>query len=492
MEVTLFKDLVRERCGLSFDEVRMATLADSLQARMAERGIESSVQYLDCLINDQDEFHTLVNLLTVNETYFFREPAHLELLAKRIVPRLLAGKRPGERIRIMSAGCSTGEEPYSLVIALMEHYGVALQHFLAVIGADIDSDAIAKAKKGVYKNHSFRGFPDSLKSKYFEPVEGNRFRIRKCIRERVEFRTLNLLSDAYPEEVRGMDVVFYRNVSIYFEPETQKNIFRKLADLLNENGCLFVSSTETLSHTIGVLPLVEIEGVFLYRKSTGDPLEGTRRSRRSRELEPPEREQPLQPLSSPRPPSAVPKESVPRGTKGAGGRGDVSILFEQALSLAHEKRYGEALRHVEILIAQEPSLLKAYLLKAGILINLKRLDEAESACLQGRERDRWCLEAFLLRGVIAKLRNDEEDALKRFKEALYIQSSCWLAHFCLAEIHRSRGETDRACREYEIVVKLLERGNLNDPGFTFFPLSFSVEQIAHLCRHHLSKLKKAE
>ena len=502
MNLTPFKNLIRDRCGLHFEDVRTASLSEGIRNRMEQKGMSSYPNYLDCLVYDQDEFQCLVNLLTVNETYFFREPGHLQLLTDRVIPELLATKKTGDKIRIISAGCSTGEEPYSLVIAVMEKYGATANAFCTVIGADIDGDAVCKAEKGVYNTLSFRGLSDDLRERYFEPMPGNQHRIKDFIRERVEFRRLNLLSDDYPSEFSGADVIFYRNVSIYFEPDVQKHIFSKLAGILNENGYLFVSSTETLSHNIGVLSLVEINGIFLYEKHIEICLDERRRQRAPKEnteagfslpghSSPVVRQRPER-ISPPSGAGAAErKEDLPSVlARSDDRRKDSPSLFDDVLSLAKEKRYEEALDKTGSLIGQDPTFVKAYSLKAGILINMKRLEEAEAVCLTGIANDLWCLEVYLLLGLISRIRNDEESALKRFKEALYIQSSCWLAHFYLADIHASRGEVEKACREYEIVIKLLSKGDVTEHSLTFFPLSFPAENMANLCRHNLAELRR--
>ena len=268
MDLTSFKNLIRERCGLYFDDVRTVTLTDSIRTRMSKRNINEPAKYFDCIIADSDEFHELVNLITINETYFFREPVHIEILSKRLIPNLLSTKKTGEKVRILSAGCSTGEEPYSIAMSIIEHHE-KVQDFFSVIGIDIDSDALNKADSGFFSRYSFRNFPEELKQKYFTAADSFQWKIKRSVRERVEFRKLNLQSDAYPAALQGIDVIFYRNVSIYFEPDTQKSIFRKLAGLLNDNGYLIVSATETMSHNFGVLSLVELDGMFLYQKSSG-------------------------------------------------------------------------------------------------------------------------------------------------------------------------------------------------------------------------------
>ena len=466
MDLTPFSNLVKDRCGFNFNGMRIALLEGSIRKRMSETGSESCTKYFSRIVDSKDEFCQLVNLLTVNETYFFREPAHLDLLVTRIVPELLAfNKRPGGKIKIVSAGCSTGEEPYSIIIKLMEKYGSGAQNLVSVTGFDIDSHALAAARAGVYTGHAFRDFPDNLREKYFEKTGESGYKVRDVVRNGVAFVELNLLSDAYPDELRDADIIFYRNVSIYFERDIQKIIFGNLAKLLNDNGYLLVGSAETLSHDIGVLSLVERDGLFIYRKKIEI---GIGERRKDPQLD-------MKRFNTGFSSSRLRRVPAPRrpdtGTS-CERRQNKHQLFDEALGYAKAKKYDDALRCLDDLMEQDPFFIRAYTLKGGVLINLKRLDEAERVCGQSIEMDQWCLEGYLLLGLIARMRSDDETAGKRFKEALYIQSSCWLAHFYLAEIYRSRDETAAACREYEIVVKLLRKGDIQDHGLVFFPWHF--------------------
>ncbi len=483
MNIQPFQSLVKEKCGLCFEAEKVAVLNDGILARMTQCGLTKDAEYLACLRWDDDEFHSLVNLLTVNETYFFREPAHLDLLADKLLPEMLACKTPSEPVRILCAGCSTGEEPYSVMMRLFEKFGPGIRGLVSIVGVDIDSAALSRAEQGVYSGLSFRDFPEVLRDKYFEKLGGDRYRVQDFLRERISFRKLNLLSDQYPDLLCGLDAIFYRNVSIYFDSPTQLSIFNRLSGCLRERGWLFVSSTETLSHQQGVLALVELNGVFCFQKNgaldKGDGKKHVGREPAGREPEAVKRRDVRRDLSALRPaPAALPKQSRPKQ----------AVTFDDALSMARKKNYAESLKCLEQLLEQDPSLLKAYMLKAGVLINMKRLEEAEMVCNQGIARERWHLEGHLLLGLIAKLKNDHETALKRFKEAVYIQSSCWLGHFYLAEIQMARKETRQAIREYQIVTKLLDKGDLADHGLTFFPLAFPAEQIKHLCLFNLKKL----
>jgi len=165
-------------------------------------------------------------------------------------------------------------------------------------------------------------------------------------------------------------------------------------------------------------------------------------------------------------------------------------LFDEALSLAKIGKYEDAIENINRLSEDAPSFVKAQPLKASILINLERVEEAKGICLKILETDQWCLESTLLLGMIAKIRNEEDQALKRFREALYIQSSCWQAHFYLGEIYRSRGKLEQARREYDIVLKLLKNEDTCGNRLALFPLSSAPELVINICRHNLSELKR--
>ena len=172
--------------------------------------------------------------------------------------------------------------------------------------------------------------------------------------------------------------------------------------------------------------------------------------------------------------------------------GRTASALRPGARLAEDKKYEDALQLTERIIGLQASYMNAHMLQAGILLNLQRLDEAEKVCCRGMELDQLSLEGHLLLGLIAKIRGDLTQAKKRFKEALYVRSSCWLAHFYLGEIYRTEGDRQLACREFEIVIKLLEEKGFSDHGLTFFSPSFPVEQVVHLCRHNLADMKRGQ
>lgn len=498
-----FKELMLKCCGLFFEKEREQTLAEALDKRIASLGIDRLPAYHSLLLRDHEELLRLVELLTVNETYFFREPEYLKLMADKLLPELLA-KRGDRQVRILSAGCSTGEEPYSIAMMLRERYGGESERMFAVTGVDIDSSAIAAAKKGLYGKGSFRGMESGILERYFHPTGRGEFRICDTIRNQVGFEVVNLLGASYPQRMLMQDIVLYRNVSIYFQQQVQREIFGRLAGLLGEGGCLLVGATETFHHDIGILALVAEDSLFFFRKIPAPAIEERRGARRHHEIS-------GRALSAPRrsatlgfQPAGVSgtADSQKMGLKGtlqdrcrkqpqtAAGQHNVKALFDKAMELARSDRSEEALAILDAITVQDDAFVKAHALKGSLLLSGARLEEARAVCDTALHRDPLCLEAHLMLGIIARQTGDDDDAFKRFREAIYLDVSCWLAHFYTAEILFAQKDRKRARKSYEAAARILEQGSLKEHGQAFFPLSFNAEQFIVICRHKLSLLKE--
>ncbi|MBF0303314.1 MAG: protein-glutamate O-methyltransferase CheR, partial [Desulfamplus sp.] len=229
MNLEPFKTLLLDTCGFTFSNDREQTLRNGLTQRIAARKINSLTAYHELLTQDQAEMDALVELLTVNETYFFREPDQLRLMIDKLIPELMKKGRAAP-IRIVSAGCSTGEEPYSIAMLLHDKYGAESLNLFSIVGVDIDSTAISSALKGVYNKHSFRGMDSFFLEQYFVPLEHKLFRIKEIIRKHVYFQIANLNAEPYPPAVWNPDIILYRNVSIYFHSDVQRSIFSRLAE----------------------------------------------------------------------------------------------------------------------------------------------------------------------------------------------------------------------------------------------------------------------
>ena len=503
-ELAGFKELLLARCGLGFENEREVTLVRALRQRMTSRGIGDSNAYHGLLTGDEVEFDRLVELLTVNETYFFREPGHLKLLVERLIPEIIKGRKSGQ-VRIISAGCSTGEEPYSLAMLLRERYGADSGRLFAITGVDIDATAVDRAKAGVFGKSSFRGTDPNLVARYFEPLPRDEYRIREEIRQGVTFEVVNLLGTVYPATMQLPDVILYRNVSIYFPGQVQHAIFSRLAGLLSEGGYLMVSATETIHHDLGILSLVEKDALFFYRKLPNFRIEDRRDRSRAGGAGgaggPPGAGAGAGRAAVPGARSPVKTARLDHGS-GSTGRGhtteqrpaspdqsDVRALFDDALGKALDNHPDAALELLDTLIARDGSFVKAHSLKGSILMNASRFDEARDACARALAGDPLCLEAALMLGIIARHEEDDDEAFRRFREAIYLDPSCWLAHFHTAEIVFMRGDRKRARSGYESVLRILEGALPGNRDRAFFPLAFKTDQFVAICRHKLALIK---
>lgn len=492
MNLAPFRHLLERKCGLVFENEKSALLETGIRTRMKVRAILSAERYLCLLAEERSEFAGLIELLTINETYFYREPVHYSLLAGRIVPELLLRGSPSGRITLLSAGCSTGEEAYSMLIALAERYGREGMRRFSVIGVDIDTSAVARAREGVFGRRSFRDFPDHLLTRYFEETAPGNWRVRDWLRESLLLLPLNLLDGDYPAELRSVDVILYRNVSIYFSQEVRTTIFNRLAGILSDGGYLLTSPSETFFYNRGILALAPLEGAFLFKKGCTGPHPESRRTGRGVQKSASVKD----PSTAIHPRSAALSPPVTKGDTPCGGSSGKHVAapsadrFEKAQRHAAAREYEQALRELAGVLADSPRLLPAHILKGSILINLSRLDEARDAYREAHAVDRFCLDASFSLGLIERLRRDHQSALHSLREAIYIRPCCWPAHYFLAEIHRERGEAEHARREYEVILKIVEKGDFLAHGLTALPFSFSARELENLCRSKLQLVQK--
>ncbi len=235
-----------------YKERQMKRRIDSLIAKHSIQGYD---QYVKVLKDDKDYFEEFINFITINVSEFYRNPEQWRTLDTEVFPDLI--KRFGKNLRIWSAACSTGDEPYSLVMALSKHLPL---NQIKIIATDLDKQVIAKAKVGLYNEKSIIAVPSDLKAKYFTKV-GPSFKIADEIKERVEFREHNLLKDQY---LTDCHLIVCRNVLIYFTEEARDEVFRKFNKSLCSGGTLFIGSTEQMINhkEIGY----ERSGAFFYTK----------------------------------------------------------------------------------------------------------------------------------------------------------------------------------------------------------------------------------
>lgn len=236
----------------AYKEKQMKRRIDTLIAKSGAKGYE---EYVKLINSDKQRFEEFVNYLTINVSEFYRNPEQWKILDQQIIHELI--QKFGKNLKIWSAACSTGDEPYSLVMALSRHLPL---NQIRIYATDIDKQVIAKAQVGLYVEKSIAAVPDDLKKKYFTKV-GPSYQISNEIKSRVEFKQHNLLLDTYPQQVH---MIVCRNVLIYFTDEAKEEVFRKFYQSLAAKGVLFIGSTEQIIDHRGMG--FERKGSFFYEK----------------------------------------------------------------------------------------------------------------------------------------------------------------------------------------------------------------------------------
>lgn len=219
----------------AYKEKQMKRRIDSL---IAKNGFPGYQQYISAIQHDGNLFEEFVNYLTINVSEFWRNPEQWKVLETEVMPKLI--KNFGNRLKIWSAACSTGDEPYSLVMLLSRFMPLSDIHIMAT---DIDKQVLEKATVGLYNEKSLTGLPKDLKDKFFTKIGANNYQIADEVKKCVTFKQHNLLRDAYPQ---NFDLIVCRNVLIYFTDDAKLEIYKKFNNSLRQGGHLFIGSTEQI------------------------------------------------------------------------------------------------------------------------------------------------------------------------------------------------------------------------------------------------------
>lgn len=236
MDYEGFKDEIFKLTKINLTLYKEKQMKRRIDALIKKNEFDTYKEYVQALKENKELFKEFINYLTINVSEFYRNPEQWQVLEKEIFPLLLSKNK---RINIWSSACSTGDEPYTLVMVLNKLLPLSS---IKILATDIDLGALEKAQSGVYNSKSVENLPAEMKEKYFTVI-GDSYRVKDEVKKCVEFKQFNLLRDPYPT---GMDLIVCRNVLIYFTEEAKSEIYKKFNTALNPQGILFVGSTEQL------------------------------------------------------------------------------------------------------------------------------------------------------------------------------------------------------------------------------------------------------
>lgn len=259
-------ELIYRLTGMIFGENKRYYIERRVAARMAKTGASDVRAYLS-LAGGGSEAEQLINAFTVNETYFYREEHQLAALSNSILPEVVRKRRPGDLVRIWSMPCSTGEEPYSIAIWLLENWPLVDAYNVEIVGSDIDTAAIDAARVGQFNARSLAKLPDRIRETYFEAEHRNRRKIISDLRESVRFTAANLIDSAQMATLGRFDVVLCRNLLIYFDDVSRAAAAENIHACLNPGGFLCLGHSESMARISDKFTLARLTDAMVYRKA---------------------------------------------------------------------------------------------------------------------------------------------------------------------------------------------------------------------------------
>ena len=457
----LFYDSLVSFSGLHFERRNVKVLERGLVNRMTALKIGSYLEYYDYLLRHREnrqELQKLLQFLTIGETYFFRYQAHFAALRRLIATELAV--KGNRRVRLWSAGCSTGEEPYSLAMTLMESLPDWRGWDIKILATDINNRSLRRAREGMYGSWSMRVMEQRFLDRYFSKC-GEKYGIRQEVKNLVDFSHLNLQTDEFPTpdgEFRGLDAIFCRNVMIYFTVDTMKRIIGKFSACLNAGGLLFLGHSETLAHVPGLFERHSEEGGFYYRKSDSHPKPQSREPRPAPEPVPAREAQTAAEVQEGKTAEPLPVMPPPAGERAVPEpEVDVETLYHQAQLLYDAEKFAEASRLLQRVTVAKPGHIGALVLQGFIQANKGLYDDVLRLCATVLALHDLQPEVYFLQGLVFDMMDNMNQAAEGYRKAILLQMDFIMPHYNLGRLYFRSGREKDGIRELKNCLKMLEK-----------------------------------
>ncbi|WP_137936816.1 CheR family methyltransferase [Chitinivorax sp. B] len=487
-QVARFRSLLVDRMGLCFDESRIAGLTRTLTERAAycKLPVEHYLSHLASGPIPQDELGALAQSLTVTETYFLRHADQFSAFVNIALPDRLTMLRDRSRVNVLSFGCASGDEPYSLAIAIREHLPHAASQ-INITAADINPAMLDKARKAQYSPWSLRDVSPSLLSRWFK-LQGNAYMLDPSIVAAVEFEHRNLtVDDPIFWHAGRFDIVFCRNVLMYFTPEQAQAAVNRITQSMVPGGYLFLGHAETLRGLSNQFHVCHTNDAFYYRLTT--PPDAV--------AEPPHRfpatpSWPTLPLFDDSWVAVIQQASERIHTLSTTGPTPSSPVTRISPNLApvfehlHRERFGQALFHLDAVAPDHHNDPDIQLLRAVLLVHSGELDQAQAVCAQLLYDNEHNAGAHYVLALCSEGRGDLPGALEQDQLAAYLDPDFAMPHLHMGLIARRSGEYDLSSREMTRALTLLQQED--GARLLLFGGGFQRNMLMDLCRKELTKL----
>ena len=472
--ISQLSKFISSRTGLYFPKEKWPELKRGIKDSVPALGFKDTKSCLHQLLSSsltKKQFNTFIQHLTIGETFFFRNKNHFQILKDHILSELIVSRLgSGKNIRFWSAGCCSGEEPYSIAMLIDKMIPARQDWKITIMATDINLSFLQKAEKGVYTPWSFRNTPNQIIEKYFQKLEKDRFSISPHLKKMVRFHQLNLIEESYPLPVnntQAMDVIFCCNVLMYFTSTHRTQVIRRLTQCLAKGGWLIVSPIETAFVQQSGLNEVRFPGVILHKKEFCKGEDSNKDKYLLREKEAfsfnkVDQQYPkifpdpssLPPLHSPQTEKEIKKKSSSDSFK--------QDLYQKASTLYKKGCYEESAQNLtEFLSHGQPNddlfLLhtESMALLAKNLANLGKLDEARKWSERAINTEKLNPGYYYLLSTIFQEQGLLREAIKSLKQALYLDPKFVIAHFALGNLARQQGDFHESKKYFNNALSLL-------------------------------------
>lgn len=478
-----FRDLLQSRAGLFYPAHRREDLAHGLSQIIAAGGYESLEELYASAADKSAGWDALLSYLTIGETRFFRNEAHIQALRNHIFPNLIKQRSHIRTLRLWSAGCATGEEPYTMAMLLVDLLPDFEQWSITILATDINQHFLNRAREGLYSAWSFRETAEDVRQRFFRPEE-NRWRLNDQIRRTVHFMRLNLAETHYPSITNGtyaLDLIICRNVTIYFERSTTIQVAERFYGALAPGGWLLVGHSEPQAEIYHQFETHNYPNAIVYRKSPdapffviGAPPASTPQAPHARDSRPTTPAPPVQRPSAPEPPAQraptpAPRPVEPSSPPAAPRRPITSPLpIRQQAGLSPEEatwatirtylQRGDKANAVPLLgefLQSYPHHTGALLAQGRVCADQGDWGNARRYCSQALEHDPMAAEAFYVLALVYEHEGNLEEALNAYRRTIYLNPDFILAILGMANVWRQMGRHDEARRSYRNLIKQL-------------------------------------
>ena len=478
-DIELLGQILNERAGLRLASEGEFGLTLAMRSRMQTLGIAHSAQYLSLIRGDgQDlELHRLLPLVTVGKTDFFRDARQFHAVERALFPKMLDRARHDHRpLSLWSAACATGEEPYSLAMVAVECG--ALVSEVQLQASDINAEAIFEAERGVYSLRKLRPVSSERLSKFFVGEGTSAARVTSEIRRMVQFEVINLAEGGFNAPERGFDLIFCRNVLIYFDPTTMVRTLERLFGALAPGGYLALGYSESLYRIFNGFELVEVEGSFFYRKPepraapTPPPMRPVTpvlvprwvprpRVRVTEEL----------PAIAPAPVAAPPPPPAPPSPAPTLPPTPPAIPHRLARSveLIERGQFLEALDLMRVLVQAEPEGLTGWITLGNLLSVLRRFPEAFAAYERALQVEPLSAEARFFTGVAHVEAGRSSEAVQELSRSLFLDGEQALAYYYLGRAWETLADGVGARRAYKNCLAICQAQRPTRPYLAHYP-----------------------